>query len=53
MRRKYFKTKAQANKACDEIDPTRVRVQVYKMPKGSRHAGEFAVCSFLEYLNTY
>jgi len=49
MTRKYFKQKSEARKAlaarkrntpscCDEI---------FKMPKGTRHAGQYAVCSHI------
>lgn len=55
MARRYFKSKAEAQKApcerkcnnlscCDEI---------FKMPKGTRNAGQYAVCSHIEFLNTY
>ena len=49
--KKYFNTKAQANRAKKER--ANDMLHVYRMPKGSRHAGKFAVCSELEYLNTY
>lgn len=54
--KKYYKTKAEANKA--RLERERVTgwfgiLHVWKMPKGTRHHGEFAVCSELEYLNTY
>ena len=53
-RKKYFDTKAQANKARKEYDPTGYKgIHVWKMPKGSRHAGKFAVCTELEYLKTF
>lgn len=53
MARKYYKTKAEAVKAAESINRTALQVQVYKMPKGTRKAGYYAVCSALEYLNTY
>lgn len=49
--KKYFKTKAQANKAKKER--ANDALHVFRMPKGSRHAGQFAVCTEIEYLNTY
>ena len=53
-RKKYYDTEVQANKVRKEIDPDGcLGIHVWKMPKGSRHAGKFAVCSELEYLNTY
>lgn len=54
--KKYFKTKAEAVKACEERRKrfgASADLHVFKMPKGSRHAGQFAVCSEMEYLNTY
>lgn len=53
-RRKYYATKAAANKARQQrIAEGEYGINVYRMPKGSRHAGQFAVCSYVEYLNTY
>lgn len=51
MARKYFDTKAEALKACKER--ANEGVHVFKMPKGTRKAGKFAVCTELEFLNTY
>lgn len=52
--KKFFKTKTEANKASKERWALGYYDQhVWKMPKGTRHHGEFAVCSELEYLNTY
>ena len=49
--RKYFKSRKEAIKACEERrNPF---IKVWKMPKGTRHHGEYAVCSEMEYLNTY
>ena len=56
MRRKYFKSKKEALKACEERNKTfgsGKEVSVYKMHKGSRHSGQYAVCDYTEYLNTY
>lgn len=53
--KKYFKTKVQAQKECakrNELLGTSY-YKVFKMRKGTRHHGEFAVCSDMEYLNTY
>lgn len=54
-RKKYFKSKAEANKACaarNEAEHTYL-FQVFRMPKGSRHPGQYAVCTYLDYVNTY
>ena len=53
--RKYFKSKKEALKACDERNKTfgsGKEIGVYKMPKGSRHSGKYAVCTYIEYLNS-
>lgn len=52
--KKYFKTKKEAQKALEERSMrTSMNLGVYKMPKGSRRHGEYAVCTYIEYLNTY
>jgi len=53
--KKYFKNRAEAIKERDKRNSEKGYpfVKVFKMPKGTRHHGEFAVCSELEYLNTY
>ena len=55
MTRKYYKTKNAAIKACNERNEKECVFYygVYKMPKGSRKAGWYAVCTYLEWLNTY
>lgn len=54
MRQKYFETKQAAIKAKEERSKNGVRdLKVFKMPKGTRKSGKFAVCTELEYLNTY
>ena len=51
--RKYFKSRKEALKACEERNKTHgKRIEVFKMPKGSRHSGQYAVCTFIEYLNS-
>lgn len=53
-KRKYFKTRREAVAACAEQNRGK-SVEWYKvflMPKGTRHHGEYAVCSEMEYLNT-
>ena len=53
--RKSFKSKKEALKACDERNKTfgsGKEIGVYKMPKGSRHSGQYAVCTYIEYLNS-
>lgn len=49
--KKYFKTRKEALKAKAERNDN--SLHVFKMQKGTRKAGWFAVCSELEYLNTY
>ena len=55
MRRKYFKNKKEAIQTCKErnTEERTSRYKVFKMSKGTRHHGEFAVCTELEWLNTY
>lgn len=49
--KKYYKSKNEAIEAAKKRnDPT---IKAWKMPKGTRHAGQYAVCDELEYLNTY
>ena len=53
-RKKYFDTKRQAIAACKLYElQGDYGLGVYKMPKGSRHSGKYAVCSYIEYVNTY
>lgn len=49
--KKYFTSKKEANKAREERQ--KLNPHVFKMPRGSRHAGQFAVMTEMEYLNTY
>ncbi len=54
--KKYFKSKRKAQQVCDQRNKERGSVgwlKVFKMPKGTRHHGEYAVCSEMEFLNTY
>ena len=53
--KKYFKSKKDANHACSERNERErtSRYHVFRMTKGTRHHGEFAVCTELEWLNTY
>lgn len=51
--KKYFKTRQEANKVCKERQQTNPAIKVWKMPKGTRHHGEFAVCDEMTFLNTY
>ena len=56
MRRKYFQSRKEAIEACEERNKTfgsGKEIRVHKMPKGSRHVGQYAVCDYIEYLNTY
>lgn len=53
-RQKYFKTRQEASKAAREYGLMGYQgLGVWKMPKGTRKAGMFAVCSEIEFLNTY
>ena len=53
--KKYFKTRKEAQQVCAQRNERSNcnYFKVFKMPKGTRHHGEFAVCSYMEYLNTY
>ena len=53
--KKYFKTRKEAKEECAKRNAhlSTPWYGVYKMPKGTRHHGEFAVCSCMEWLNTY
>lgn len=54
MKKKYFETKNCAIKAMNERSKNGERnLHVFKMPKGTRMCGKFAVCTEIEYLNTY
>lgn len=53
MRRiKYWKSRKAALAHKDELNKLGHSYRVFKMPKGSRHHGEYAVCDDIEYLNT-
>lgn len=51
--KKYYVKRTEAISAKKEREARGEHVQVFKMPKGSRKSGMFAVCSEIEYLNTY
>lgn len=52
--KKYFKSRTEANCAKKARDPKGFYgLHVWKMQKGTRHHGEYAVCTEIEYLNTY
>ena len=52
--KKYFATKREAQEAMKERDPYGLYgIRVFKMKKGTRKAGWYAVCSYMEWLNTY
>lgn len=56
MMKKYFKTKEEAIKVCEERNKAKGCInwyKVFKMSKGTRKAGFYAVCSEMEWLNTY
>ena len=53
--KKYYKTKRAAIKARDKHNSQpgfHLTYGVFKMPKGTRHHGEYAVCTEFEWLNT-
>lgn len=52
MRKKYFKSLAEARKVCAERQKQDPDIHVWKMPKGSRHAGQYAVCDHLTFINS-
>lgn len=52
--KKYFNTRNEAKQAMAQRDPKGFYgLNVYKMKRGTRHAGMYAVCTWTEYLNTY
>lgn len=51
--KKYFTSKKEANKAREERQKLNPFLHVFRMPRGSRHAGQFAVMTEIEYLNAY
>jgi len=52
--KKYFKTKKEAFEALEKRRKSYLDgLRVFKMPKGTRHHGMYAVCTYLEYINTY
>ena len=53
--KKYYKTLKEARKALEEKSNGHAKgwYGIYKMPKGTRRHGEYAVCSYMEYINTY
>lgn len=54
-KKKYFKTRSSAKTELAKRKSEDITCidQLFKIPKGTRHSGEYAVCSELEYLNTY
>lgn len=53
-RKKYFKSKKEAVSYLNQYDGILFYgFRVFKMPKGTRKAGWYAVCSEIEFLNTY
>lgn len=53
--KKYFKNRRDALQECALRNASKSVewYKVFKMPKGTRHHGEYAVCSEMEFLNTY
>lgn len=53
-KRKYFKTRKEAVAYRDKIDPNYFRqLEVYKVPKGTRHGGEYIVTDYMGFINIY
>lgn len=53
--KKYYKTLKEAKQAQEKLIQHFGQlsdINVYKMPKGTRHHGEYAVCTHLEFINT-
>lgn len=51
--KKYYTSKNEAIAACEERNRIYgTHCQVFKMPKGTRRHGEYAVCTHLEFINT-
>ena len=53
--KKYFKTKKEAIEVAKErrkINNT-YTIQGFKKPKCTRHHGMYAVCTYLDFINTY
>lgn len=53
MKRKYYKTLSEAKQAHAVAVKINPFLHIFKMPRGSRRVGWYAVCTELEYLNTY
>lgn len=51
--KKYHKTLKEARQALKEAITRNPSLQIYKMPKGTRKVGWYAVCTDIEFLNTY
>ena len=51
-KKKYHKSLKAARAALAKTNPA-LGMHIYKMPKGTRHHGEYAVCDEMGYLNTY
>ncbi|MBQ5454759.1 MAG: hypothetical protein IIT63_02915 [Prevotella sp.] len=51
-KKKYHKSLKAARAALAKTNPA-LGMHIYKMPKGTRHHGEYAVCDEMEYLNTH
>lgn len=53
-RKKYFKSKKEALNALNQYNEKGFYgLHVYKMPKGTRKAGWYAVCTEIDFFNTY
>lgn len=52
--KKYFKSRAEARRVCAERN-AKLNTNMYgvwKMPKGTRHVGMYAVCTDIIFLNS-
>jgi len=51
MARKYYKTRKEAVVAAAKTGDS--SIHAWRMPKGSRKAGQYMVGDYMSYLNTY
>lgn len=49
--KKYYDTKKEATAAKKALNNP--MIHVWKMPRGTRNAGKYAVCTEIEFMNTY
>lgn len=52
--KKYFDTLREAKKSLEERRASSYDdLDIYKMPKGTRHPGKYVVCDYMQFINTY